>query len=147
MLGPADGTVERRQTGYGFGDPDNAFAEFDSALEADLRERQQSPHHETRAGCFDLVWRYRAFAMDADSGRGLFRRRAAEDIEAEVVAQDPREQRVGVSARGRLDGWPRRGPKRIHSGGFVQDLGDVPAFPHNGDTEVSVLYARGLPPS
>jgi hypothetical protein len=90
--------------------------------------------------------------VDGGAGRRLLRRRAAEDIQAEVVSHDARQQTAftafsiyGVHGRpiGRvLDGRPRRGPERIDTGLFIEDFRDVAAFLEYGHAEVLVFDRR-----
>ena len=112
--------------------------EPDPPLDPQVRQRQQRPLDEGLARLLELVPHERRLAVHGQPGRGLLVRRPAEDVEAQVVAHDPREQRRvdsaailgvhGVVVGRRLDRRPRRRPERVDARGLVQDLGDVAAF-------------------
>ena len=100
----------------------------------------------------DLVARHRPLAVHRDAGREFLVRRSAENIQAQVVPHDAREQlalharavfgvHAGTVRRG-LDGAPRRRPQRIDAGFLIEDFGDVPAFLQHGHTQVLVLDCR-----
>ena len=147
MLGPGDGTVERRKVLDGFGDKNSIGRQPDAPLERDLRAWHDASSRQFTAVHGYVVRDDRSLAMYADTGLCLFLGRRAEQVEAEVMAHDAREQpALGIVAifgiRGgavgrELDRPPWRNPERIHAGGFVQNLGDVP--PLDGDRQTDAI--------
>src|SRR5580693_6055435 len=51
----------------------------------------------------------------------------------------------GEAVGGWFNGRPWRNPERVHSSGFVEDLGDVSAFMRDGDAQAIVLDQRRAP--
>ena len=110
MLGPADGTVDTREVLDALLDAHEPVAELDPPLDPQVRERQQRPLDEGLARLLDLVPPDRRLAVHGEAGGRLGIRRPAEDVEAQVVPHDAREERR-VDAAAVL-GMPRRGRRR-----------------------------------
>jgi sugar lactone lactonase YvrE len=154
VLGPGDGAVGGREIFERLVKFDGAvMAEADVALEAQLSDGELSTLRKPGGIGGDIVAHDGTFAVNGHAGGSFFLGWLAENIEAEVMAHDAGQQfafgivavlRVASAVVGRrLDGRPGRNPKRIHPGGFVEDLGNVSTFMKDRDEQVLVLDGRG----
>jgi hypothetical protein len=139
---------------HGLADAYRSIPELDAAFDLQVGERQMRPQHELAARGLSVVRDRRRFTVHGHARRSFFRRRTAEDIEAEVVSQDAREQprihagavdltpilRTVVSGRFNRRPWGR--PQRVDAALFVEDLGEVAAFVDDGDAQLIVLDGR-----
>lgn len=143
---PGDVSVDGEEVFDVFGEVDFGAVEFDFTAEAEMRVFEVAGV-DTFGGGF--VRENGAFTMNAEPGGVLFRGGHTEEVQTEVVAGNAREQFrlmigavfgvLGLGIGGGLDRGPRRGPKGVDFGGFVEEFGDVTAFGQDGEAELRIF--------
>ena len=93
MLGPGERPIHGGQIGHRLADLHHAVgSQFEFPLEIELRQRQMRLGDHAHARDFDLIRRDRRFAMYSHARRVLSFRRRTENIQAQIMAQNPGKQ-------------------------------------------------------
>ena len=85
MLRPCHRAIVTREVLHALANPHGTVGDFNLPADPKLRERQDRLHGEHAGGDIEIVWNDGCLAVHGQPCRGLFGRRSAEDIEAQVV--------------------------------------------------------------
>ena len=153
VLGPGDRSIARAQILDALPNVHRPINQREFALDAKSGQWQRGRGGHGVAGDVEFVPHDGRFAMGRQSGGGFGHRRAAENVDTQIVPHDSREKfRIGAVAvlrvprmhvGGRFDRRPRWRPQRIDAGALIENLPDVAAFFEHCQPELVVLDNRG----